>query len=164
MKLAVVVGNPKPRSRTLEAGVLVACKLIGREPDAVIDIIDFGADLLKLGSACVAASTASLQQFDVLVVASPTFKGSYSGVLKMYLDQTPTNGFFGVLALPLMLGAGPTHGMAPDLLLKPVLVELGAICPAQGLYLLDSTYASDPKLDEWTKKTTPLLASYSRPL
>ena len=52
-------------------------------------------------------------------------------------------------AFPVMLGAGPAHAMAPDLLLKPVLVELGATCPAPGLYLIDKSYAEDPRLDAW---------------
>jgi FMN reductase len=39
--------------------------------------------------------------------------------------------------------------MAPDLLLKPVLVELGATCPTPGLYLIDKTFAEDPRLDPW---------------
>ena len=40
--------------------------------------------------------------------------------------------------------------MAPDLLLKPVLVELGAVCPAPGLYLIDSTYTTDSRIADYT--------------
>lgn len=45
-----------------------------------------------------------------------------------------------------MLGAGQTHAMAPELLLKPVLVELGATTPAPGLFLIDSTYTTDTRI------------------
>ena len=55
-----------------------------------------------------------------------SFKATYTGLLKLFLDQVPSNGLSGVVAVPLMLGAGPGHAMAPELLLKPVLVELGA--------------------------------------
>lgn len=58
-------------------------------------------------------------------------------------------GLVGQVALPLMLGAGPAHALAPELTLKPVLVELGATCPAQGLYHLDSTYPTDDSLPRW---------------
>lgn len=37
-----------------------------------------------------------------------------------------------------MLGAGLQHALAPELLLKPVLVEIGGTCPMQGLFLLDT--------------------------
>ena len=39
--------------------------------------------------------------------------------------------------------------LAPELTLRPVLVEIGASCPAPGLYLLDSEYETSPDLDAW---------------
>jgi FMN reductase len=89
------------------------------------------------------------------VFASPTFKATYTGLLKLFLDQFPSDGLAGVTAFPVMRGAGPAHTLAPVLLLKPVLVELGAICPAAGLYLIDKDYA--PRLDKWVERAKPLL-------
>jgi FMN reductase len=160
MKVGVLVGNPKRRSRTLEAGVLVAKRLTGFEPTSVIDLVDFGSALLEFGNTRVVESVQVLQGLDVLIVASPTYKATYTGLLKLYLDQIPSDGLAGIVALPLMLGAGPSHALAPELHLKPVLVELGAICPAPGLYLLDSTFAKDAKLDAWIIKTKFLLRSF----
>jgi FMN reductase len=157
MKTVVVVGNPKAKSRTLDAGVLVARKLTGAEPDIVLDLVDFGPALLEWGNNKVAAALESVQRADVAVFASPTYKATYTGLLKLFLDQFPTDGLLGVTAFPVMLGAGPAHALAPDLLLKPVLVELGAICPAQGLYLIDKTYAEDPRLDAWVARAKKVL-------
>src|SRR5882757_8224670 len=152
MKTAVVVGNPKAKSRTRDAGILVATKLTGAEPDIVLDVIDLGAGLLGFGDPAVAAAVQSIQQAKVVIFASPTYKATYTGLLKLFLDQFPTDGLAGVTAFPVMLGAGPAHAMAPDLLLKPVLVELGATCPAVGLYLIDKTFTEDPKLDAWAAR------------
>jgi FMN reductase len=157
MRTAVVVGNPKAKSRTLEAGVLVARKLTGSDPDLILDLIELGPGLLELGNAAVVQSVQAVQRMDVAVFASPTFKATYTGVLKLFLDQFPSDGLAGVTAFPVMLGAGPAHAMAPDLLLKPVLVELGATCPAAGLYLIDKTFAEDPRLDAWIGRSKPLL-------
>jgi FMN reductase len=157
MKTAVIVGNPKPKSRTLDAGILVARKLTGRDPDMVVDIIDLGSGLLGWGDIGVTDSVQAIQSMDILIVASPTFKATYTGLLKLYLDQFPTDGLLGVTAFPLMLGAGPAHAMAPDLLLKPVLVELGASCPSSGLYLIDKSFAEDPRLDAWVSRSHPYL-------
>jgi FMN reductase len=157
MRTAVVVGNPKAKSRTLEAGVLVARKLTGTDPDLILDLIELGPGLLELGNAAVAHSVQAVQRMDVAVFASPTFKATYTGVLKLFLDQFPSDGLAGVTAFPVMLGAGPAHAMAPDLLLKPVLVELGATCPAAGIYLIDKTFAEDPRLDAWIARSKPLL-------
>jgi FMN reductase len=157
MTTAVVVGNPKPRSRTLDAGVMVARRLTGAEPDLVLDLVDLGPALLELGHPAVVERVQTIQRASVAVFASPTFKATYTGLLKLFLDQFPTDGLAGVTAFPVMLGAGPAHALAPDLLLKPVLVELGAICPAAGLYLIDKTYAEDPRLDAWVARAKPLL-------
>jgi FMN reductase len=157
MRTAVVVGNPNAKSRTLEAGVLVARKLTGSDPDLILDLIELGPGLLELGNAAVVQSVQAVQRMDVAVFASPTFKATYTGVLKLFLDQFPSDGLAGVTAFPVMLGAGPAHAMAPDLLLKPVLVELGATCPAAGLYLIDKTFAEDPRLDAWIGRSKPLL-------
>lgn len=153
MKISVIAGNPKGKSRTLDAAILAAGKLGGQAPATIVDVIDLGSSLLEFGNPKVAASIESIRQSDTAIFASPTFKGSYSGILKLYLDQIGPDGLKGMLAFPLMLGASPYHAMAPDLLLKPVLVELGAICLAPGLYLLDKTYSEDPRLDAWVERT-----------
>jgi FMN reductase len=158
MKIAVVVGNPKPRSRTLEAGLLVAQKLSDRAPDVVLDLVELGPALLEFGSPAVAAVIQSIQKMDVVVFASPTFKATYTGLMKLFLDQFPQDGLAGVTAFPIMLGAGPAHLLAPELLFKPVLVELGAICPMVGLYLIDKSFAEDPRLDAWVARAKPLLS------
>ena len=152
MSCIVVVGNPKPKSRTLEAGVLVARKLIERAPDEVIDLVEFGPALLEWGNPAVADALKRVAAASVVIVASPTFKATYTGLLKLFLDQFPQDGLLNVTAFPVMLGAGPTHALAPELLLKPVLVELGATCPSVGLYLIDRNFAEDPRLDAWAAR------------
>ena len=158
MKVTVVAGNPKPDSRTLAAGSLLAEAIAGRPADAVVDVITLGAGLLGWGDANVKAAVQTVAESDLVVFASPTFKATYTGVLKLFLDQfAGATGLAGVVAIPLMLGAGPAHALAPELLLKPVLVELGAICPTQGLYLTDSTYAEAGALDPWITQWRPTL-------
>ena len=109
MKTAVVVGNPKAKSRTLDAGVLVMRKLTGAEPGMVLDLVDLGAALLEFGNPKVAEHIQAVQSGDVVVFASPTFKATYTGLMKLFLDQIPSDGLAGVTALPVMLGAGPAR-------------------------------------------------------
>ena len=58
-----------------------------------------------------------------------------------------------------MLGGGPTHALAPDLLLKPVLVELGATTPTRGLYLLDRAWDAPDALDGWLERAAVQVAA-----
>ncbi|MBX5488758.1 MAG: NAD(P)H-dependent oxidoreductase [Mycolicibacterium hassiacum] len=145
----VVVGNPKPKSRTRAAAELVVEKLTGAAPHHIIDVIDLGAGLLGWGDPKVAEAKDIVKSADLLVVASPTFKGTYTGVLKLFLDQFGAGELGQVTTFPVMLGGSYAHSLAPELTLRPVLVEIGASCPAPSLYLLDSDYETSPELDNW---------------
>ncbi|GAA4188386.1 NAD(P)H-dependent oxidoreductase [Gryllotalpicola kribbensis] len=157
MRAVAVVGNPKPASRTADAAQRLATAL-GADEVELIDLIELGPGLIGWGDESVAAAVAKVQASDLAIFASPTFKATYTGLLKLFLDQFATaTGLEGVVAVPLMLGAGPAHALAPELLLKPVLVELGAIAPAPGLYQLDSAYADDPKLADYAARWAPVI-------
>jgi FMN reductase len=157
IRAVAVVGNPKPASRTADAAQRLA-KALGADEVELIDLIELGPGLIGWGDEGVKAAVAKVQASDLAIFASPTFKATYTGLLKLFLDQFATaTGLEGVVAVPLMLGAGPGHALAPELLLKPVLVELGAITPAPGLYQLDSAYVDDPKLAEYAARWSPVI-------
>lgn len=159
MKTVVVAGNPKPNSRTLDAGLRLAGLLGGTDP-GVVDVITLGPALLGWGDEAVKSAVDLVSGADLAVFASPTFKATYTGVLKLFLDQFATgDGLRAVTAVPLMLGAGPAHALAPDVFLKPVLVELGAACPAPGLYQIDRTYAEDGSAEAYAGRWAPVVAA-----
>jgi FMN reductase len=161
--ITVIVGNPKPNSRTLKAANSLAERLTGRPPRTVIDLAALGAGMLaQEDHAFDVARTAALDS-PAVIVASPTYRGTYTGLLKVFLDRLPTGAFAGTVAFPLMLGAGPRHALAPELLLKPVLVELGAICPAPGLYLMEDAYETGPEIDGWLERVRAAYGVLSRP-
>lgn len=145
----VVVGNPKPLSRTRAAAELVATRLTGAPPEHVIDVVDLGAGLLGWGDPKVAEAKEIVKSADLLVVASPTYKATYTGLLKLFLDQFGAGELGLIPTFPLMLGGSLAHSLAPELTLRPVLVEIGASCPAPSLYLLDSDYETSAELERW---------------
>ena len=158
LKITVIAGNPKAGSRTLDAATLLAERITGQLPDNTIDVITLGPSLLGWGDETVKAAVATAAASDLLIVASPTYKATYTGVLKLFLDQfAGQTGLAGVVTVPLMLGAGPSHFMAPEVHLKPVLVELGAIVPVQGLYLNEKTYTDETSTDAWLAVWKPVL-------
>jgi FMN reductase len=157
--VAVVVGNPKPASRTLDAATYVARELAGREPDLVVDLATLGAALLDWADPGIDALVTAVAEADLVVVASPTYKATYTGLLKLFLDHVGTGDLAGVVAVPLMLGGGPTHYLAPELLLKPVLVELGATAPTRGLYLVEKSWDDPAALDPWLTTAGPQVAA-----
>jgi FMN reductase len=148
-RVAVVVGNPKPRSRTYAAAVWLATQLTGTEPDLVVDLADLGPALLEWSDPQVADLVAQVGEADLVVFASPTYKGTYTGLLKLFLDRFATNDGLSGVAIPFMLGAGPGHALAPELTLRPVLTEIGGSVPVRGLYVIDSAYDDPAAYDTW---------------
>lgn len=157
MSITVVVGNPKPRSRTWDAAHRLA-EGLGSPASTSIDVVDLGPGLLGWGDASVKEAVSQVAASDVVIVASPTFKATYTGLLKLFLDQfAGSTGLEGVVAVPLQLGGGPAHELSPELHLKPVLVELGAIVPAPALYLIDSVPVPDPVEQAWLERWGPVV-------
>jgi FMN reductase len=162
-RVAVVVGNPKPGSRTLGAAVHVASELAGHDPDLVIDLADLGARLLDWSDEEVGRLVAEVGVADLVVVASPTYKATYTGVLKLFLDRfAGGTGLTGV-AIPLMLGAGPAHALAPEHSLRPLLTELGAVVPVPALYVLDSEHDRPETYDVWLATARPVVRAVLAP-
>jgi FMN reductase len=146
-RVAVVVGNPKPRSRTYDSALVLAERLGGA--DLVVDLADHASELFDHDSEVVRSLVDQVAASLVVVVASPTYKATYTGLLKAFLDRFPHQGLGGVTAVPLMLGGSPAHSLATEHGLRPLLVELGASVPTRGLYVLDSEYDRPEPYDAW---------------
>ncbi|SDT81036.1 NADPH-dependent FMN reductase [Actinoplanes derwentensis] len=157
MRIAIVVGNPKPRSRTLAVAEAVAGVLPGDVVET-IDLADHAERLFTWGDPVLDELTAKVAACDLLVVASPTYKATYTGMLKAFLDRYPSNGLAGVVAVPVMTGGAPDHALAVEAYLRPLLVELGASVPTRGLYLVMSRMAELTEITAaWAAENTAAL-------
>ncbi len=161
--IGIVVGNPKPNSRTLgvarrvATGAAEAAGLEAAEP-LVVDLAGLGGRLFDWADPEVRVAVDGIAGCSLVVVASPTYKASYTGLLKAFLDWYPTTGLSGVTAVPVMVGAGAQHALAVEVHLRPVLIEIGASLPTRGLYVLESDL---DRLDEviwgWLAEAGPRL-------
>lgn len=162
--VAIVVGNPRPQSRTLDAASMVARALSGSEPNLIVDLSMLGPGLLEWDDPAVIALRDAVAAQELVVFASPTFKATFSGLLKLFLEKfAGGTGLAGVVCVPLMLGAASAHALAPELHLRPILTELGGICALPGLYLLESSYAESAEIAEYAERWRPVLAALTAP-
>jgi FMN reductase len=134
------VGNPKSQSRTLLVAETLVAKLLGSAAAdvQVIDLAAHAGEIFTWPSEPMAALNARVAASDLVAFASPTYKATYTGLLKAFLDRYPANGLAGVIAIPVMTGADQSHSMGPSVNLAPLLTELGAIVPGRGLYFVTS--------------------------
>ena len=159
IRTAVVVGNPKPGSRTLAAATTVLRRLVGAEPDLVIDLATLGTALLDWRDASVSALVDEVGAADLVVVASPTYKATYTGLLKLFLDRFDAGVGLRGVAVPVMLGAAPQHALAAELHLRPLLVELGASVPVPALYVPEREHDRSEAYDAWAERARPLVSA-----
>lgn len=140
LKVSIIVGNPKPKSRTLQvAESFVSNLMVGAEYELeIIDLADHTDEVLVWPSEKMDSLNELVASSDLAVFASPTYKGTYTGLLKSFLDRYPANGLAGLTAIPLLTGADLTHSMGPTVNLSPLLVELGATVPGRGFYFVIS--------------------------
>jgi FMN reductase len=164
MSVVALVGNPRAGSRTLtvavEAARAIGQRLNGGDTCEVVDLAALGPHLLAPGaSAGVEVALELVAEASVLVVASPTYKGTYTGLLKAFLDRLPPQALAGKAALPLLVMGDARHALAVEVHLRPLLVELGATVPTPGLAVLESEL---PRLAEvvtaWAGRVAPQAA------
>ena len=165
MRFVTVVGNPKPASRTLVIAAAAAdavARAAGRAGDRVtVDLSVLARHLLlPEPSPAVEEAIEQVTAADLLLVASPTYKGTYSGLLKVFLDRLPHRSLGGTAALPLMVMAAPQHAMAVHAYLRPLLAELGATVLTSGLAILESDLDQlDAMLEPWAQQVAGALGA-----
>jgi FMN reductase len=139
--IVVVSGNPRAGSRTstlaLAVGDAVAARLGSPEPH-LIEVGALGAGLLTPGDEATKAAVTALTEADLLVIATPTYKGSYTGVLKVLLDQLPAQALAGKPAVPVVTAGVAPQAAAAEAILRQLLVELGAIAVRPGLPVVEA--------------------------
>ena len=146
--VASIVGNPRPESRThaiARALVDAISAELGAEPGPEIDLAALGARTLDPADAGAISAVEEVLGADVLVVASPTYKATYSGLLKSFLDRFGTGALAGSAAVPVMLSGAANHQLAVDVHFTRLLLELGAAVPVRGLFVLEGELERFPE-------------------
>ncbi|AGA58561.1 FMN reductase, SsuE family [Thermobacillus composti KWC4] len=138
----ILSGSPNPQSRL--AGIIshLETTLAARGVD--VDHLAAASlpaeDLIfgRFDSPAVQEANARVARADAVIVASPVYKASYTGLLKTFLDLLPQKGLEGKTVLPVMIGGTIAHLLAIEFALKPVLSALGARRFAGEVYALDT--------------------------
>ncbi len=142
MLVVSLAGSPSQRSRS---GVLldVAGDWLRQRGIEVVNyqVRDFDAqDLLhaRFDSPMVRQLIEHVALADGLLIATPVYKASFSGVLKAVLDLLPERALAHKVVLPIASGGSVAHMLAVDYALKPVLSALKAQEMLHGVYAVDA--------------------------
>ena len=145
--VVVISGHPRPGSRTLQLATAVGRKFAadrGQAAFVTVDVAELGPALLHPADSATSSALLEVQDATLLIVATPTYRGAYSGVLKVLLDQLPANALAGVLAVPVVTADVQAQADVAEALLSRLLSELGADVIDFGLT------ATEPELADLT--------------
>ncbi|MBO9522068.1 MAG: NADPH-dependent FMN reductase [Nocardioidaceae bacterium] len=125
---AVLLGHVS--AQLSEQGHTVDCLRVRDLPAEALLHADFGHP-------AIVEAAERLARADGLVVATPVYKASYSGLLKSWLDLLPQFGLAGKAVLPLATGGSAAHALTLDYALRPVLTSMDARHVVNGYLVLD---------------------------
>lgn len=160
-RIVALSGSPSPESKT----AMLAQKVIDELRADAADVQHIrlsalnGLALLRgeTSDQGIADAIAAVDEADGVVVATPIFKSSYSGLLKIFLDVLPQFGLAGKAVLPLATGGSLAHVLALDYGLRPVLQSMGARHIVQAVFVASAQASVVDQRLELAEDTTGLL-------
>lgn len=156
-----VSGSPGrvSRSRALLELALAALERQGSAPARLIDLAQLPSDGLlgRRDDREVADALGAVADAGILVVSTPIYRATYSGLLKVFFDLLPQDALAGKVVIPIATGGGPSHLLAVDHGLRPLLASVGALVVATGVYGTDAQFKNgvpEPVLVERIERAT----------
>ncbi|MEU2364807.1 NADPH-dependent FMN reductase [Streptomyces noursei] len=142
-----VSGSPSATSRTNRLLRHLDLRLTAQGHEVIpLDVRTIPGEALlgtDFGHPAIVEATRLFAAADGVVVGTPVYKASYSGVLKALLDLLPQYALADKTVLPLATGGSTAHALAVDYALRPVLSSMGAAHIVQGWFTLDTDITVD---------------------
>jgi len=152
LRVVAVNGSPSHPSRSRLLAELVLTELGAGD---VIDLADLdpGALLALHPNAEVDVARDRVAGAQILVVATPVYRATYTALTKTIFDLLPQGGLDGTVVIPIATGYVADHRLAIDHGLRPLVASLGGWTTPTGIYATKADISDDGVVAE------PLLAA-----
>lgn len=160
--VVVLVGNPVGGSRTSAVARRVAEGLLpdARECVEVVELADYGAGILSPEDDRVFRAHETIASARILVVGTPVYKASFTGMLKVFLEDLEPTALESTVVVPVVLSASSAHGALADLQLRIVLEAVGALLPVPSFVLEEHHLDHLPQYaDAWRERFAPVVTA-----
>jgi FMN reductase len=140
--IVIISGSPAEASRSSAISAFLE-RIIVNEGNQVstITVRDLPPeDLLyaRFDSPAIQQAKTLIEQAEAVIVVSPVYKASYSGILKAFLDLVPEKGLVNKIVLPIATGGTTAHLLSLEYAFKPLFSVLGTQEIINGVYIVDS--------------------------
>jgi FMN reductase len=154
-KLTAVLGSVTPPGRLLKALEAMTASAKAADPSLEIDIINLADVRIAFADGrapdAYGDDTASvvnrIASADIVVLATPVYRASFTGSLKNLLDQLPVETLMGKPCGIVAMGATTHHFLGVEWHLRDVLTWFGAIVPPTGVYLSSVDFVDGKLID-----------------
>lgn len=181
MNILLISGSPSQRSRSELLLRALQQSLQGHQAHTrLVRVRDLPAEALlhaQFNHSAVQTLRQQVASADALIVATPVYKASFAGAIKVLLDLLPERALEHKIVLPIATAGSSAHLLAMEYSLKPVLAALKAQEILSGVFAHDSqiTYPQDDRparfdaalsqrLDESCSQLLSALARRARPM
>ena len=151
MSIVGISGSLSSPSRTTTLVELIVGRTAVTGAFAKKEIINVGDIAPSLGLALnpkqlpaeVKSAYEKLWSADVVVVGTPVYKGSYTGLLKHFFDLLDPKVLSGKVAILAATGGSDHHSLVLEHQLRPLLSFFGAYTVPTSVYVKDSDFVKD---------------------
>jgi FMN reductase len=154
MNLLAVVGAVTPPGR-LDGAVRFAAETAAARPGVAATVLSLGEHHVSFADGRplerftddTARVVGALVAADAVLLASPVYRGSFTGALKNLLDLTPVEALRAKPVGIVAMGATPHHYLGVDWHLRAVLAWFGALVAPTSVYL-EARHFRDGRLED----------------
>lgn len=118
-------------TRLIDLSVLSADGLLGRRQDPGVD-----------------EAVRSVTEADILLIGTPVYQATYTGLLKVFLDLLPKSSMRGAVVGLLATGGTSLHALAIDHGLRPLVASLNGVSAANAVYVTDKTFPDKSRIPQ----------------
>jgi FMN reductase len=152
-KIVAISGSPTPLSRTRSLVADIQAR-IAQEAGGSTDLVDI-ADIIPClavasreeAAPSLVAALRLVEKADFLVVGSPVYKGSYTGLFKHFMDLLDYKALAGIPVALLAIGGSDRHALVIDHQLRPLFSFFNAHTLPTGVFLSESSF-SDGRIED----------------
>jgi FMN reductase len=143
LKAVGISGSPSPtsRARILLESILRQLASEGVEVE-LVDLGELSADALlgRCQDASVDRAVQSATNADILLLGTPVYQATYSGLLKVFLDLFPKFALHKSVVGLVAAGGTSLHALSIDHALRPLVTNLGGLSAVNAVYVTDKIF------------------------
>ena len=175
LNVVVLNGSPSFPSKTAALGQEIVTRLAAHVPVAastvnVAELVPFFGDTYGDPRSPVAAALETIAAADLLIAASPIYKGSYTGLFKHVVDLLSPSALLGKPVLLVATGGSERHTLALEHQFRPLFGFFQADTLPVTIYGHDSEFTDyqvtgeglDSRIDKAIARALPFLSADAR--